>query len=450
MREHATAFLSGRRAGRQPTPKFVWGFVSQGASSVTNFGLSLLAGIFLGPQGLGVVFIGFTAYLLALGFQRSLFTDPLIATSSSSEAAHRTADSRAALSGCLLWASGACIAFVSIGIGVGGDVGGGLLAFAPWILPALIQDFWRAVLFRDGRDRAGAFNDVTWMITMAAATPIALLHPTEWTIVACWGIGAIVSTLLGFRQTLFLPERLATARRWWRSKGWPLGRWLATESFVYVLGAQGLVILLVPIVGTDALGGLRAVQTIFAPLSLLAPALYLPAFPYLSRTVGEFQTQAGAFATRLGAVAAILTGLYVLGAAAIGSVLLGLVFGDAFTQFTSLIWPVGLGELAVAGTLGFSMLIKAERRGRAILFCRSIGSLSALVFTVSLAFVSGIEGAAWGMTLGAALGAAAVAIAANVRRGTSLGVRGTRPGPREGQNPAQPPRPSETIRSRDE
>jgi O-antigen/teichoic acid export membrane protein len=416
MRERATSSISGLMGRIPPTPNFGWGFVSQGASSVTNFGLSLLAGIFLGPKGLGVVFIGFTLYLLALGFQRSLFSDPLISTSSSSEAAQTKADSRAALSACLVWASVVCIAFVSIGLGVGGDVGDGLLIFAPWIIPVLIQDYWRVVLFRDGRGRAGAFNDVVWMITMAVATPIVLLHPNESTIVASWGLGAVVSTLLGLRQTRLLPARLSTTQRWWRSKGWPLGRWLAAESIVYALGSQGLVILLVPIVGAGSLGGLRAVQTLFAPLSLLAPALYLPAFPYLSRTVGEFETQAGAFATRLGGFAALLTGLYVLGAAAVGSTLLGSVFGDPFRGFGSLIWPVGLGELAVAGTLGFSMLIKAERRGRAILVCRSVGSISALVFAVSLAYVSGIDGAAWGMSLGAALGAAAVAIAANVRR----------------------------------
>jgi O-antigen/teichoic acid export membrane protein len=194
-----------------------------------------------------------------------------------------------------------------------------------------------------------------------------------------------------------------------------LGRWLAAGSIIFTAGTQGLIIVLVPIVGAAALGGLRAVQTIFAPLTLLAPALSLPVFPHLSRMVGESESRAGSYAARIGAIAAALTGLYVVGAAAVGSFLLGRLFGAEFQEFTSLIWPVGLGQLAVAGTLGFSMLMKAQRRGRAFLICLSIGSLSALVFAVGLAVVSGIEGAAWGMAIGAALGAAAVATAAKPR-----------------------------------
>ena len=53
---------------------FAWGFASQGASSITNLGLSLLAGRLLGPSSLGAIFVGFSVYLLAMGFLRSLIT----------------------------------------------------------------------------------------------------------------------------------------------------------------------------------------------------------------------------------------------------------------------------------------------------------------------------------------------------------------------------------------
>ena len=56
-----------------------WGMVDQLFSSATNFGLSLLAGRLLGPSGLGVVLIGYFAYLACLSLLRALVSDPLVA-----------------------------------------------------------------------------------------------------------------------------------------------------------------------------------------------------------------------------------------------------------------------------------------------------------------------------------------------------------------------------------
>jgi hypothetical protein len=55
-----------------------WGLFDQGFSSATNLGLAVLAGRLTGPGGLGVVYLGFTAYLAAISLQRALVTDPLV------------------------------------------------------------------------------------------------------------------------------------------------------------------------------------------------------------------------------------------------------------------------------------------------------------------------------------------------------------------------------------
>ena len=411
-----------------PSAPFLWGLASQAASSATNFGLSLLAGILLGPRGLGVVFIGFAAYLIAFAFQRALILDPLVSTSSSSMPPRRLQESRSGLSASLFFACGAGLGFVAIGLAIGGDGGHGLLLFAPWVAPALIQDYWRIVLFRDERGRAGAVNDLSWAIAMGFGVPIAITHPSEWTVVSCWGFGATVAMLIGFGQTRLLPGRLIEAIGWWRAQGWPLGRWLAAETLVFTLGAQGLVFVVVPIVGIAAIGGLRAVQTIFAPLSLLGPALSLPAFPHLARAVRESDTKAQAFSARLGATATALTGAYVLVSVVAGGFVLETIFGDRFARFSSLIWPIGIGQIVVATTLGVSLLLKAEGNGRGLLVSRAVVSVATIVFALRFAIATGIEGAAWGMTLGAALGAASLFVIAK-RRHRPRADWNSRPGP---------------------
>jgi hypothetical protein len=87
-------------AGRRD---FAWGFASQGASSVTNLGLSLLAGRLLGPSDLGAIFVGFSFYLLAMGFQRSLITDPHLAATASLDEDARRGATRSALTMAFSW-----------------------------------------------------------------------------------------------------------------------------------------------------------------------------------------------------------------------------------------------------------------------------------------------------------------------------------------------------------
>ena len=64
-----------------PSRTFAWGFVAQSLSSATSLSLTLMSGRLLGPGGLGVIFIGFSSYLVVLGLLRALVVDPMIASS---------------------------------------------------------------------------------------------------------------------------------------------------------------------------------------------------------------------------------------------------------------------------------------------------------------------------------------------------------------------------------
>jgi len=77
--------------------ELVWGVIDQGFSSGTNLALSILAGQVLGPGGLGVIFLGFSMYLLALSFLRALITEPFVVATSASDKAERDAATRACI-----------------------------------------------------------------------------------------------------------------------------------------------------------------------------------------------------------------------------------------------------------------------------------------------------------------------------------------------------------------
>jgi hypothetical protein len=384
---------------------FSWGLTSQLASAATNFGLTWMAARILGPGGLGEVFIGFSAYLIIVGLQQSLLTDPLVAGSSTLSGPARTAATRAALTMAMIWAAAATAVTALLGQLLSGSLGHGLLLISPWLAPTLLQDFWRMALFRDGRGAAGAINDLSWLATMVVTAPAAFLVHSEWAVISCWGAGATVGMVVGFAQTGIRPEPVMQSVRWWWTTTWPLGRWLGAESLVYVVGSLALTFVLATVLDAAAIGGLRAVQSVFAPLSVIRPGLALPGLPAITRRNAVSVSGARRLAAGLGAVAAVLTVGYVMTAVAGGSQLLGFVFGSSFRGFEPLVWPIGLRELLVAPTLGFPLLLRAQGRGRALLAGQAIASVTTLTLGTTLALRDGVLGAAWGIATGTALGA---------------------------------------------
>ena len=269
-----------------------WGLFDQGFSSATNLGLAVLAGRLTGPDGLGVVYLGFTAYLAAIALQRALVTDPLVVYSARQPRAEGIDATRKALTVAITAAAGWTVLLVVVGRLVPGPDGTGLIAFAPWLIGASLQDFWRAVLFRDGRGPAATLNDGLWAVVMATTIPLVLVVRQPWIIVLSWGVGATAGGLLGLMQTGLLPTGLRGSLRWWRREAWPLGRWLGARTTLSMIPSLLLVFALAGIVGTDGLGGFRAVQAVFAPISLLAQAVIFPGLPLLSRLVGISRARA--------------------------------------------------------------------------------------------------------------------------------------------------------------
>jgi O-antigen/teichoic acid export membrane protein len=393
------------RAGIQVS----WGLVDQGFSSVTNFGLTVIAGRLLGPDGLGVVYIGFAIYLLVLSFQRALVTDPLVVSSAALDPDRRQAAGRAALT--LVLAAGIVsgASMLLLALVIPGPVGRGLALFAPWMPLSLTQDFWRALHFRDRRGAAAAANDGVWVAAMALAVPLAWWTRSEWVIVATWGAGASLGGLFGFVQTRMRPVRASAAWRWWRREASALGRWLGVENALIAAQHQVLVVVLAGLLGAADVGGLRAMEAVFAPTTLVGEAMGLPGLPLLSESLSRSFAAARRWALRLSLITLGLVLAFLLVAGSVRTQLLALVFGDSFRTFARLVVPIGLGQVAFAAGSGFWLLAKAASRGRALVLARIVGSTTTLVAAGILASVHGITGAAWGMALGTAVGACVIA-----------------------------------------
>jgi O-antigen/teichoic acid export membrane protein len=389
---------------------YAWGLASQGASSLTSLGLSLLAARALGPEGLGAVFIGFSFYLVALGFQKAVLTNPFVSESSALDPQTRSSVTRRALTVALGGSALATAILAVASLAIPGAVGRGLFLFIPWLGPALLQDFWRVVLFRDDRSRGGALNDTLWLIVMGLTAPFAFLLGTDWAVAGCWGLGALAGALAGFVQMGSRPDRPLLAAAWWRTVIWPVGSRYLLGTILYSLGNQLLVFLLPLVIGTRALGGLRAVMVVFAPLSLIASALSLPGLPAVSRKAAVSLHQARKLATQIGVGATVAMAGYVAVALVGRNWLLPWAFGDSFRPFLELVWPIGVGQLVLAPSIGFWLLLIAQKRARELILSQVIVSLATLGFGLLLAETNGAVGAAWGLALGSSVHGAVITL----------------------------------------
>jgi O-antigen/teichoic acid export membrane protein len=394
--------------GRGLKRVFAWGLLDQLLRSATNFGLSLFAGRLLGVSGLGVIAIGFSMYLIVLSFHRALVSEPLIIVSSVQEPDVRGGKTRSSITATvgLGLAAGSFVAVA--GLWIGGDIGRGLVIFAPWIAPALLQDLWRMLLFRDDRGRAAAANDGVWLATMSLCLAFSLGFRADWIVAACWGAGALASTIVGYVQLRPRGSHLRVSWEWLTQDAWPVGRWFVAENCVYTVASQAAVFLLAGLIGAAAVGGLRSAEVMFAPLSLLGPAIALPGLPLIRKAVEESYAEARTLAFRLSVVLVALTSIYLLASSIGQGALFTFVFGDEFAAYRGLIWPVGVNQLMTAAAAGYILLLKAHRRGKPILLARTLTSVVALVLLAPLSLRFGIMGGAWAIALGAGIGTASI------------------------------------------
>jgi O-antigen/teichoic acid export membrane protein len=392
----------GRRFG-----SFGWGFVDQGLSSATTLLLTLVGGRAVGPAGLGVVVIGWTGYLLVLLFQRSLVTRPLVSMTAAAPPDEAHDAGRRALTATLCLGGVATVCFLVLGLAVPGDVGRGLLLFTPWVAVALLQEYWRALLFRDRRGSAAVANDATWFVVLCVLAAPAWALGSDVAVAAAWGAGAAAAALLGAFQTRIAPAALSRAWDWWRA-AWPFSRWLGLEGVYYSACGAGIIVVLNSSLGATAVGGLRAAQSLFAPLTLITPAIALPGLPAMARAGAQSRRAAFSLARRLSGAVMLFTAVYVIIMTTVGSALLPLVFGDSFDRFRHLALPIGIWQEIGAAGVGFTLFLTAWQRGRDLFVARVVESTSILALVAIFVGPWGLRGATWAYVVGAALGQSVV------------------------------------------
>ena len=393
---HATA---ADELGVPRSSSFAWGLTDQALSSATTLLFTLIAARSLGPSGLGTVTLGFAAYLSVLGVHRALVIDPLLTRLEPQARTPRDA-LRGAISITAFGALFLALFGVVLGLAMSGSLALGILAFAPWLAPALVQQLIRAWLYREGKGRIATLSSGAWLLAMLAAAG-AGLHSDEKQMVAAWGIGACAALAVAAVKTVgagLSGPRAAVA--WFLAEALGLGIWRSASGIIYSVAIYARVAVMSSILGPSAIGGYRAIETAFAPTSLIGPALGNPGLPMMRKLVERRSHHSWALTLKISFLSAALAVAYIV-PVVLGRNLVIRIFGSGFKGYESLILPIAVGAIVGALGTGFSLLLIAARKMREMALIVLLNAGLTLGLALPLAAYSGLEAAAWGVTIAA-------------------------------------------------
>lgn len=361
-----------------------------------------------GEESVGRWAIVFGAYLIAVGFQRSLIWEPALASIGRASA---SVGLSAALTASLLLGIVPVIVF---------GAAGSLSQFpefvalsAVWLFLG-VNDSLRYRFFALGSPERVCLMDAVWcLMSLVAWAPIQE-HGNVSLAVALWGLGGLAGAVLGISIDSPRLAPVATAMRWWREYGQRLGSALVLETLVYTVSTQGVVLGLAWILSASDLGALRAAQIVVSPAALVLTAANVVLLPYLSHSPKSEGRRIALWAS-VGLTGT--TALLILSTVSLAPVIYRLIFNASISASPGLVISMGLVLVGNAVATGASALLKTEGAARPIVHARLLASLAGIPAVLGGAAAGGIRLAAWGLVVQSAVMAGALVWSGLKRQG---------------------------------
>jgi O-antigen/teichoic acid export membrane protein len=383
--------------------RIFYAIVDQGAGSAANFLATILYAAWLPLDSFGHYVLLWTISLFIENLQIALMIDGLPALVSRFGRSNRQR----------IDAAGAWVA-----LGFGGATSLLLLAAVPFVawwtpefvIPVLclaainpIQRLYiyvRRLCYIRDRQNAAAAGALVYCVTILCGT--FGLHQLDalslTSILLLWGAGVAIATLaMGLMGVPWLSAARPTNVAWLALNLLRSGRWLVGAAVCLWIAQWGVFPLAATISGPDAVGVLRALQTLFTPIVQFNAAAYLALLPRVADNVAaRGRPYARSFAS-YGAIA--FSGIMVVYC---GLVLLEAprIVAFAFRKpeiiaSTNLLWPLAAGIVLQGAGQGPAMALLAEGRNQVLFVSRVAAVLAFFVVAAVLGPLMGVEGLLW-------------------------------------------------------
>lgn len=379
-----------------------FGLADQILSSGTNFATALIVARLLGPADYGSYVIAFGAWIIIMGLMRSTVINPFIIKASALDkvAWMKATSATAGIALGAGFSGGIITAVVGLSFGLTHPIGQPLLVLSFFIPPLTLQDFWRFAAFSIAKPQMALLNDAVWTITQAVAFLMIWFFiniKAAW-MIAGWGTGAVAGALFGLWQFQTVPALGRHSFLAWLRENASLSGWLGLENLIYSAGSQITSVLIATIVGRAALGGIQSITNLFSPANIFSQASQTIGLPLASKAMAE----GGPMAVRRTVfryslfLGLCLTAYAVLMLGA-GPTLLNKIFGEAFTEFSSLILPLTLGFLLNFWSNGAFIGLLSTGAGSRLVLIQLCVFVTQILTVSALGLKFGILGVAWAL-----------------------------------------------------
>jgi O-antigen/teichoic acid export membrane protein len=382
--------------------KGFWAVADQGLFAGSNCVVNVMLARWLSPVAYGEFATAFAAFLALGVIHTALLTEPMLVFSPERFRDRHRHYFGALIYGHILVSLAASLVLVASGwfLGGRGQVGlaHALYAFAaagPFILFLWLM---RRICYGQLNPRRAAMGGVLYLVLMMTA--LAVTHQfTGLTIglaLAIIGGSSLVTGLwLGFGHIDLRPP--AAVIRDMTTEHLRYGRWATATQILGFIPSNLYYFLLPGMTTIEQSGALRALNNMFMPFIQANTALCLLLIPAFVRTQG---TPEGKRLYRWSLL--VLAGgplVYWLFMSAFAHRALNLVYGGRFTEYSGLMWIIGL-QPVIAGACGvYASLLRARGKISAAFWGGLVAALGAVTFGVALTKMYGLTGVCWSVVI---------------------------------------------------
>lgn len=383
-----------------------WGLLGHAASSAANFVVIVIAARALAPADFGAFAVAMAWVLTVTIVVRGLTSDVLASAHSADGPDELRAALRAATTTAVVASLPPAALSVALSFVVDGSLAPAMLVSAILMPGLVLQDYLRYALIVRRRSRDMFLNDVFWGVIQIPFLLVAVaLGNQAWGLLLAWGLGGAAAAALGMAQARTWFARPSSSVGWLRSQRelWP---YFVLDNLLNQANNFGLILVVSLTTTLEQAGALRAVMTIYAPLTILGRGLIGVGVPVLVRRQDPGSIRR--HAVRISWAVMGLAGGYVVLALLMPDALGRALLGATWELTEPLVLLTGVALAAGLFSMGIVIGIRSLGAGREgltarvvttvlVLGCVAVGSLldGAYGVAVALALLAPVQMIVW-------------------------------------------------------
>jgi hypothetical protein len=393
------------------------GLADQFVMACANAGNTVLALVLLPRDRSGTMILSLSLAYFVMFINRAFVGDVLLALASRYDGARRDRLVRNGLAAAV--SLGVTAAVVLLAIWALWPSGGkidlrDLVWVAPFLPVLLLHDTGRFSYLAAREPEQALTIDLVWVGVQAAAVAVMVVSglTSAGGLFVCWGLGAAVGAAVFMLRAGHRPWRGNPLR--WTTETRHLSGWFTATALIGQLQVQAVAFIVSGQLSKRDLSGLRGAQTaLIQPMQNFLMAVQGLVVPRASRLAGDAGRLPGDDGARAAAALRRLTRLLALAFTGLAVVMVAVMWPVAelvlvripkFADIAPLALPMSLQAGIYMVQLPFTAALRAMHRAKMLFLQYAVFTTVSLTGLVVGAHLKRLEGAAWGLTIGAAAG----------------------------------------------